>query len=181
MYTAQDIRDECCRLDKLCGVNTQEIEIKLNNAKSKLGSFSLQPAPSKYALIRALSPAPHMVITISRQVMSDENLFYDTVRHEYAHALVYLRKPNERHAHDAVWKAACREVGCTPRATVKNKAYSEQRRASAKYTVSCRGCGAESYYQKAGKTVSLLLTEPATKKIICRRCGGRSFELHVNK
>ena len=177
-YSIADIRAEYDRLDAICGTDTSGIEIKLNNGKSRLGSFSVKKPGG---LVMSLLVKPTLTITISRQVMDEESLFYDTIRHEYAHAVVYLRYPREHHVHDAVWKKVCREVGCTPRATVKNEEYKEKKRESSKYTVRCRGCGAESYYSRAGKIVTQLRENPDTRLITCRRCGGRSFELTENR
>ena len=178
MYTIEDIRREYDRLDRICAVDTSKIAIKLNNAQKRLGSFSYKRG------------FPHgiMTITISRKVLNNEELFLDTIRHEYAHAVVFMRHPFSRHAHDKVWKAVCREVGCTPRATVKDETLRKKTEESAKYKVTCQRCGAETYYQRAGKIVQILQKESSrrgifrkTSAIACRRCGGREFSLTVLK
>ena len=174
-YTIEDIRTEYERLDHLCNLDTSTIEIRLNNAKKRLGCFSVERKDPSVFL--SLFSRPRLTITISRAVMTDDKLFYDTIRHEYAHAVVYLRHPYERHAHDAVWKAVCREVGCTPRATVKDSVYSDRMRQKSNYTVECRKCGAASYYQRAGKIVKALQLNPDRTDIRCRKCGGTHFVL----
>ncbi len=178
MHTIEDIRREYDRLDRICSVDTSKIILKLNNAQKRLGSFTYKPG----------FPRGVLTITISGKVLNDEELFIDTIRHEYAHAVVFIRHPFSRHAHDKVWKAVCREVGCTPRATVKDDKLMKKTEESAKYKVTCRRCGAETYYQRAGKIVQILQKESSgrgifkkTSAIACRRCGGREFSLFVLK
>ena len=180
MHTIEDIRREYNRLDKICSVDTSGINIKLNNAQKRFGSFSYKPG----------FPRGVMAITISKRILDDEDLFIDTIRHEYAHAVVFIRHPFSRHAHDKVWKAVCREVGCTPRATVKDAVLKKKTEESAKYKVTCLRCGAVTYYQRAGKVVQTLQSEQQRaashrsifKKrsaVACRRCSGREFDLTV--
>ena len=174
MRGIEDIRREYDRLDAICRVDTSRMEIRLNNAAKRLGSFQFRPG----------FPRGTMTVTISRRVLGDEALFLDTIRHEYAHAVVFLRHPLSRHGHDKVWKAVCREVGCTPRATVKDAALKERTEANAKYKVTCMRCGAETYYMRAGKVVQTLQREANRRglfrkasSVACRRCGGREFSL----
>ena len=174
MHTIEDIRSEFKRLDRVCSVDTSRVDIKLNNARKRLGSFSYKPG----------FPRGSMSVTISRKVLGDDGLFYDTVRHENAHAVVFIRHPLSKHGHDRVWKAVCREVGCTPRATVKDAALRDMQGQNAKYKVTCLRCGTESFYMKAGKVVKTLQGEaarrgPAGRKssVVCRKCGGCEFKL----
>ena len=173
-YSIEDIRREYNRLDSLCGINTESIEIRLNNASRRLGCFSVRQEAKRHLFEPGRIT---MSITVSKKVMDDDTMFFDTIRHEYAHAVVYLRHPKEHHVHDSVWKQVCREVGCAPRATVKNEKTDMQREKNAKYMVVCNGCGAVTYYLRAGNTVSLLKNNPHSARIICRKCGGKSFSL----
>lgn len=173
-FGIEDIRREYDRLDEVCSVDTSRVEIQLNNARKRLGSFQY----------KAGFPRGILTVTISRKVLDDEALFLDTIRHEYAHAVVFIRHPFSRHGHDKVWKAVCREVGCTPRATVKDPALKERTEAGAKYKVTCMRCGAESYYMRAGTVVQTLQKEERrrgmfkkTSSVACRRCGSREFSL----
>lgn len=103
------VRAEYRRLDAVCGVDSSACAIRLSSRmKRRLGSFSVIPQ----GLLRK-----RLEIAISERIAGDSELFTDVIRHEYAHLLVYLRHPRERHGHDAVWKAAAREVGCIPRAS----------------------------------------------------------------
>ena len=171
VHTLDEIREEYLRLDRVCGIDSSRIELRINNAKKRLGSFSCRPG----------FPGRKMSITISRKALQDDALFLDTIRHEYAHAVVSIREPFSRHGHDRVWKAVCREVGCTPRATLKETG-GQNTEKEAKYRVTCLGCGAESGYLRAGKIVRLLQDEERSgwKKnagVLCRKCGGKHFRL----
>ena len=119
-------------------------------------------------------------ISISAAVMEDDGLFWDTIRHEYAHAVVWLTHPGERHGHDDVWKAVCHQIECTPKGTVAASDEQKQEwRAVAKYRVHCENCGADTYYQRAGKIVTLLM-HGQSRHVRCR-CGAHDFTLYVRK
>lgn len=162
-YGLMDVRREYARLDALCGVDSRGIVLRVSaRARSRLGLFRPGPPPS---------------IVLSAFVLDREELFWDTIRHEYAHALVWLRDPGSSCGHDAVWKAACREVGCKPRATVRDEApLREMRMADAIYRVVCKTCGQESFYFRAGKIVKLLRSGKKNR-VRCKRCGAADFAL----
>ena len=172
MHTLEEIRAEYDRLDRLCGVDTSGVEIVLSRrGVRRLGSFR-SPAKGKPGALR---------ISISASLLDTEEQFWDTVRHEYAHALVYLRHPGERHGHDAVWKAACREVGCTENRLASQTAESrEELERRAKYKVRCTGCGQESLYLRRGRVVDLLLRGPGDQ-VRCAQCGSSKLELYVRR
>ncbi|MCR4935677.1 MAG: SprT-like domain-containing protein [Oscillospiraceae bacterium] len=164
-YGLMDLRREYARLDERCGVDTRGIVLRISaRARGRLGLFRPGPPPS---------------IEISAFVLDREDLFWDTARHEYAHALVWLRDPGSDHGHDAVWKAACLEVGCTPRATVRpDQALLEARTAQARYRVVCERCGQESIYLRAGKIVQVLQSG-SPHRLRCKRCGSADFRLET--
>ena len=171
MHTLEEVRAEYDRLDKLLGIDTSGIELKVSNrAMKQLGSFR-SPAKPGAAPLR---------ITLSRLVMDDDALFLDTARHEYAHAAAYILDPGRRHGHDALWKELCRRVGCMPRSRTASKTVADKRREQAKYTLRCRCCGSESNFVRRGKTVDMLLRGQG-RRLRCTRCGGNDFELMVNK
>ncbi len=175
MHTTEEIRAEYDRLDRLLGVDTSEIEIVISpRGVKRLGSFR-SPGESVPPLF-----AKPLRISVSAAVMEDDDLFWDTIRHEYAHAVVYLTHPGERHGHDAVWKAVCRLVGCTPKSTT---AVSDEQKqaweAGAKYRVHCESCGADSYYHRAGKIVQFLMRGEG-KRVRCR-CGSHELTLYLRR
>lgn len=175
MHTIQEIRAEYDRLDELLGVDTKGIQLVLSpRSVKRLGSFR-SPAENVPPLF-----AKPLQISISVAAMEDDVLFWDTIRHEYAHAVVYLTHPGERHGHDEVWKAVCRRIECTPKSTTA--ASDEQRQewvATAKYRVHCESCGADSYYHRAGKIVQLLMY--GEQKHVRCRCGSHELSLYVRQ
>ena len=169
MHTIEDIRAEYDRLDAILGIDTSEVQLAISRRSVKRLGSCRYPAPG--------SGAP-MKITISALVLDDEAQFRDTVRHEYAHAAVYLLHPGERHGHDAVWKGVCRRIGCAPRSLAPaGEDVERARRERARYMVRCNGCGAETYYLRAGKIVSLM-ERGYRKRIRCTRCGGNDLFLY---
>ena len=103
MHTLEEVRAEYDRLDRLLGIDTSEIELRVSKrAVRQLGSFRV---PTR--------GAGRMRITLSALIFADDAQFWDTVRHEYAHAAVHLLHPGEKHGHDRVWKQMCAVVGCS--------------------------------------------------------------------
>ena len=172
MHTVKEIRAEYDRLDRLCGVDTSGIEIALSDRSvRRLGSF--RPAVPERGL-----PAR---IMIAAALLGEEEPFWDTVRHEYAHAAVWLLHPGERHGHDAVWKAVCRKIGCTPKSCAPADEQSEMARMQrARYKVRCVCCGAETYYLRAGKIVQMM-ERGYRRSIRCGKCGSNDLELYERR
>ena len=168
MHTLQEVRAEYDRLDRLVGIDTRGIELKISRrAVRQLGSFR---SPT-----RGTGP---LRITLSYLILDDDEQFWDTVRHEYAHAAVYLKYPGEKHG---VWREMCRLVGCDPKRLAPEKGRAaELRRAQARYIIRCRNCGAESRYVRRGKAVELMLRGRG-KLLRCRKCGQNSFVLLVRQ
>ena len=125
MHSLEEVRAEYDRLDRLCGVDTSRIELKISKrAVKQLGSFRCPRRGGKDGLC----------ITLSHLILEDDEQFWDTVRHEYAHAAVYLLNPGERHGHDRVWKDMCRRIGCSPERLAPEKGQAaESRRGSKVY------------------------------------------------
>lgn len=169
MHTVEEIRAEYDRLDRLCGVDTSAIPVVISRRMVKrLGCFRYPRTPG--------GKPPQ--ISISALLLEEDEPFWNTVRHEYAHAVVWLRHPGESHGHDAVWKSVCREVGCTPKSTAPaTEDQTARRREKARYMVRCEQCGRESFYLRKGKVVELLLKGQG-RRIRCTACGGNRFKLY---
>ncbi|MCD7748487.1 MAG: SprT family zinc-dependent metalloprotease [Oscillospiraceae bacterium] len=167
-HTTADIRREYDRLDKLCGVDTSQIELRISSRMVKrFGNFRY-PVNGNVAPLR---------ITISQAILSNDAQFYDTIRHEYAHAAVYLLHPGEQHNHDEVWREMCRRVGCNPNHTAEMTPEQEALRAQrAKYKIVCNECGQEVYYLRAGKIVNVFLSSQRSR-VQCARCGSHNLTL----
>ncbi len=166
MHTLDDVRREYDRLDALCGVNTRAVPLLVSTrAKKRLGSC-------KY------SGSAVAGVTISDFVFgAPDEVFYDTIRHEYAHALVKLRRPRERHGHDAVWKAACLEVGCAPERCCDPAlvpAVAERREEPDRYRLRCLGCGAVWTYKRRTKVLRLV-ERGGSRYCTCPHCKGHRF------
>ena len=167
-HTLEDIRREYDRLDALCGVDTGALALRVSTRASKrLGSC-------KYVGNTVEG------VTISDFVMdADDKVFYDTIRHEYAHALVKLRRPRERHGHDALWKAACLEVGCAPERCCDPSvlpALPARREEAYRYRLRCLVCGASWEYKRMTKVLRLV-ARGGSRRCTCPYCKGHRFEL----
>ena len=118
-------------------------------------------------------------IRLADFLRQEDAVFWDTARHEYAHAAAALLT-GKRHGHDEVWRAVCRRIGCPEDRLAPQCAAAEENRkriaaARGVYVVTCLGCGAESRYLRRGKVVQAL--EEKRGQIRCRRCGGKKFRL----
>ena len=170
-HTLEQVRTEYRRLDLLCEVDSSQMELCISKRMTKYFGYCSygQMEPTK--------------ITLAEFTMdlSDE-VFYDIIRHEYAHALVKLREPESNHGHDRVWKLACLEVGCNPARCETDrdalKTAKEARAKKAKYTVQCEGC--EHSWNFLRKTNLIQSLEAGRKRTAtCPHCGGRDFILRI--
>jgi len=163
------IKAEYKRLDTITGINSEKIELKLSSRlKSRLGYFQVDR--------KHIFAFPKLSITISAKILKSDELFYDVIRHEYAHAVCYLRHPLQKHGHDKTWKDVCREVGCNPRATTKVEEYIPNKELPYKYVLRCTNCGAESKYKTESKVIKIAEGK-ASGKIICKVCKRSDFSL----
>lgn len=167
MHTLEEVRREYDRLDALTGADTRGVALSISKrAVKRLGCFCPGPPPR---------------IVLSAVIFGDDALFLDTVRHEYAHAALWLLRPGERHGHDALWREMCRTVGCAPRATVPASGQQIALRGEkARYRLTCLGCGSETLYLREGKIIKLIRAGKGSR-VRCTRCGGYSFEFEILK
>ncbi len=166
LHTIEDVRREYDRLDALCGVDTGAVALRVSTRASKrLGSCKYVGKTVE-------------CVTISDFVMDGpDDVFYDTIRHEYAHALVKLRRPRERHGHDGFWKAACLEVGCAPERCCDPSLVPQgvgRREEPYRYRLRCLGCGKTWDYKRQTKVLKLV-ARGASWRCTCPHCKGHRF------
>ena len=172
MHTLEEVRREYDRLDALIGIDTSAIELKISKrAVRQLGSFRCPAKPGT---------AP-LWITLSALILDDDERFWDTVRHEYAHAAAYLLYPQERHGHDRVWRELCRRIGCSPtRLAPENGRAAELRQEKVKYIIRCQHCGKECGYIRRGKAVDMMMS--GRKRFLrCSACGSDRLMLLIRE
>ena len=147
MWTLEQVRAEYRRLDRLLGIDTSGIPVRFSKRMTR-----------QYGVCTFLKNRPQE-IRLADFLRQEDAVFWDTARHEYAHAAAALLT-GKRHGHDG---AAAEE--------------NRKRIAAARgvYVVTCLGCGAESRYLRRGKVVQAL--EEKRGQIRCRRCGGKKFRL----
>ncbi len=167
-HTLEEIRAEYRRLDTLTGVDTSGIDIVLSPR-----------LVNHYGLCRLSRTGRRCVptqIVIARFLLDEEDAFWDTIRHEYAHAALCLRT-GVRHGHDALWKALCITVGASPSSRADTCEGFERRRAAAiRYVVRCETCGAT--FERIRKTAFIrAAAEGKADAYRCRRCAGNRFTL----
>lgn len=78
-------------------------------------------------------------VRLSRYLVTDgsDGLLLDTLRHEIAHAVAFVRHGRKALGHGPLWRAVAREVGAAPRATCR-----EGLELPAPHRLVCRRCGA---------------------------------------
>ncbi len=167
MHTLEDVRKEYDRLDRMLGLDSSAIELKISRrAVRQLGCFRA-PRYGKGPLS----------ITLSSLILDEEELFWDTIRHEYAHAACYLLHPGENHGHDELWQNICRLVGCNPnRLAPETEESRALRKEKANYMIRCNICHAETRYFRCGNAVKTLMAGRGDL-LRCNMCGGNSFTL----
>lgn len=167
MWTLEQVRAEYRRLDRLLGIDTSGIPVRFSKRVTR-----------QYGVCTFLKNRPQE-IRLADFLRQGDAVFWDTARHEYAHAAAALLT-GKRHGHDEVWRAVCRRIGCPEDRLAPQCAAAEENRrriaaARGVYVVTCLGCGAESRYLRRGKVVQAL--EEKRGQIRCRRCGGKKFRL----
>lgn len=174
-YTLENIRKEYDRLDTLTGVDTGNIKLSISHRCYK-----------RYGRCRYENGKAAEII-ISDFILEDEKLFWDVIRHEYAHALVRIRRPKEKHGHDSVFYAACREVGCPetrllPSTTSPVAIQRRENRAAKKkpkptrYYIVCDNCGTEWGYKTRTPLVKALTVNPTGGT--CPVCNTSRFKVY---
>lgn len=131
------IRREMDRLDRLSGLDTSSIPIRISTRMtSGWGKCSYRYAHRKYGIKEIVFAARLLEHGTMEHILN-------VIRHEYAHAYVILTH-NQKHGHDAVWRRAALRFGCNAK---RCEAFDEVDR-NDRYKVVCQGCGSVSYYKK---------------------------------
>ena len=153
MWTLAQVQAEYRRLDRLLGIDTSRVAVSFSRRMTR-----------QYGVCTFVKNRPQE-IRLADFLRREDQVFWDTARHEYAHAAVAILT-GKRHGHDEAWKAVCRRIGCPPERLEAVRGV---------YIVTCLGCGAESRYLRRGTVVQAL--EEKRGGIRCRRCSGKKFSL----
>ena len=148
MWTLSQVQAEYRRLDRLLGIDTGRVAVSFSKRMTR-----------QYGVCTFVKNKPQE-IRLADFLRQEDQVFWDTARHEYAHAAVALLT-GKRHGHDEAWKAVCRKIGCPPErlapncnAAVENRKRIEAVRGV--YVVTCLGCGTQSRYLRRGTVVQAL-------------------------
>lgn len=174
-HTLEDVRAEYNRLDDLCMVDTSFIDLRVSTRATRRYGYCHYKSRANFGAGGYIFVPDYICITDF--ILDCEEQFWNTIRHEYAHALVMLRDGKSHH-HDSVWKAACLEVGCNPERVAKNQEAEqksvERRKTQIRYIVHCRDCGRQWAYIRRGSVVKAL----KAKKVCTCLCGGHNISLY---
>lgn len=107
MRTIEEIRDELKRLDARSGLSAADLDIKITDSYRKLGSY-----------FYANDKRPEY-FQFSSQLMDPrlfpDDIFIDTVRHEFCHFYVRHTETKPYKPHGLEWKLACIKFRANPR------------------------------------------------------------------
>lgn len=172
MHTTDEIRAEFSRLDKLLSIDTSNVEIVFSKRTVKRhGSCQCKRLSNG-----TYAPVKIMIAEFLRN--GDDRHFWDTVRHEYAHAAAAILT-GKNCGHNNVWKAVCKKIGCSGRVYAESTAASRKRaQDAAKYAITCLGCGEVSLYMRKTELIKRL-EAGQTPGVMCTVCKGRKFSLKV--
>ena len=167
MYTIKDIIREYERLDA-----------KFNNNIANTVDISITGrCTSRRGCYKASKKNGHICnekIIISNFVMNEKaDTFYNTIRHEYAHALT-TRLYKEDHGHDSIWKSIALKCGASANATTPATPEQLAAHRDNKYTVVCEQCGKQYGYQRVCRTLRIIRGE-INSEVVCPVCGGKHF------
>ena len=101
MWTLSQVQAEYRRLDRLLGIDTGRVAVSFSRRMTR-----------QYGVCTFVKNRPQE-IRLADFLRQEDQVFWATARHEYAHAAVALLT-GKRHGHDEAWKAVCRKIGCPP-------------------------------------------------------------------
>lgn len=167
MFTEQDIRREIERLDRISGIDTGSIPIRVSGRMtSAWGKCVMERTGAGFA-VRELVFAQRLLRYGSWDHLAE------VIRHEYAHVYVLI-KFHDRGSHGALWREHAKKFGCTGD---RCSAFPEVDDRLYRYAVTCARCGATARYKRRAKVVTALERDPGCRAYRCARCGGRHFLL----
>lgn len=180
MRTKEDIRRVFQGLDKASGLAGSTLPIRISKSYGKYASY-YPPRPGKQEYFQFSQ-------LLMKKELCSEELFLDTVGHEYCHYYCEHRYSFPVSPHGPQWKEACRRFGVNPRycaLTESDEKYQKAREAyrqeHAKYRLTCPSCKNQGYYYRKTPFLQALLKNPGKSPGRCARCGypflGKDLEI----
>ena len=96
MWTLAQVQAEYRRLDRLLGIDTSRVAVSFSRRMTR-----------QYGVCTFVKNRPQE-IRLADFLRREDQVFWDTARHEYAHAAAAILT-GKRHGHDEAWKAVCRK------------------------------------------------------------------------
>lgn len=172
MFSLYDIRKEYERLDKITGLHISK-EVGLDVTSRCTRRRGVYKRISKNGVLK------HEEIVISNFVLAEPpESFFDTIRHEYAHAMDRRLNGPYNPSHGESWKRCCKVVGCAPSATVEASEAQMEYKKSKGYTVYCQTCGHKWYYQRLSKIPKAIM---GGTKYGCPYCKNEKLSVKANQ
>lgn len=165
------IREEMRRLDRISGLNTDMIPVRISSKMTKTWGKCCWQRKGKHYYIKELVFAERLM-----EHGAPEHII-NVIRHEYAHLYV-TQKYNKNHGHDAVWKRAALWLGCNAK-RCENFEDIDDLDNGIKYKVICQGCGSVARYRRKSNVVKELEKNPDSTMYFCRKCKCHNFSLEM--
>lgn len=175
MFTISEIKAEYKRLDELTGMNissTIPVEISSRCKRTRgryewiMNNFTEEVRAEKIVIAKFV-------------LMEGADTFYNTIRHEYAHAMSTRKYGKEGAGHSYLWKECCSIVGCSGERFAKaTEQQMEAVKNHVEYKISCSGCGRVWTYRKKGRVVKAFMNGGT---LTCPFCKGNNFSMKSNQ
>lgn len=173
MFTVNEIRKELMRLDQISGLDTSSIPIRVSNRMTKCWGHCVAIKSAGEYKVKELAFADRLL-----KYATPEHVL-ETVRHEYAHAYVFI-KNQKNDGHGSYWKHAVVKFGAPPKRCSSKPEVSENMpdyENKTKYILSCPCCDWNYNYTRAGNAIKELKANPKSVRYYCPKCGGRPLNL----
>lgn len=168
MFTIADIRNEYKRLDAITGQNIANIPIEISKRCTKRrGAYS-------FRLMYKQSVSNEKFIISDFVMAEDSNSFYNTIRHEYAHAIA-TRVTLTNAGHGEIWKRYAKMVGANPEMYSEKTPQQREKQMNAfkknGYAVTCEKCGKQYMYSRKTKVINIIESNYQNATLTCPACG----------